>query len=71
MDAAVQVFFSLSLGFGALIAFASYNPINNNIIRDAYIIAITDCLTALFGSMVVFTILGYRQYKSGVLVTEV
>ena len=71
MDAAVQVFFSLSLGFGALIAFASYNPINNNIIRDAYIIAITDCLTALFGSMVVLTILGYRQYKSGVPVTEV
>lgn len=71
MDAATQIFFSLSLGFGALIAFASYNPLHNNIIRDAYIVVLTDCLTAVFGGMVVFSILGHRHYVTGVPVDKV
>eukprot|EP00794_Sanderia_malayensis_P007381 gene7381-8200_t len=71
MDAATQIFFSLSLGFGALIAFASYNPPHNNLIRDAYIVVITDCMTAVFGGVVVFSILGYRHHMTGNSVTEV
>ncbi len=71
MDAATQIFFSLSLGFGALIAFASYNPLHNNMMRDAYIVVITDCLTAVFGGVVVFSILGYRHHMTGIAVTEV
>ena len=71
LDAATQIFFSLSLGFGALVAFASYNPINNNIIRDSYIIVLTDCATAVFGGVVVFSILGFREHVTGIPVTEV
>ena len=71
MDAATQIFFSLSLGFGALIAFASYNPMHNNIMRDAYIVVIADCLTAVFGGVVIFSILGHRHYVTGIPVEEV
>ena len=71
MDAATQIFFSLSLGFGALIAFASYNPLKNNIMRDAYIVVLTDCFTAVFGGIVIFAILGHRRHQTGVHVTKV
>ncbi|XP_065058628.1 sodium-dependent neutral amino acid transporter B(0)AT1-like [Rhopilema esculentum] len=71
MDAATQIFFSLSLGFGALIAFASYNPVHNNMMRDAYIVVISDCLTAVLGGVVIFSILGHRHYLTGIPVEKV
>ena len=71
MDAAAQVFFSLSLGFGALIAYASCNPMDNKLMRDAYIIVIADSMTAVFGGVVIFSILGHRQYITGVPVDQV
>ena len=71
MDAATQIFFSLSLGFGALIAFASYNPLHNNIMRDAYIVVLMDCGTAVFGGIVVFSILGHRHHITGIPVDQV
>jgi len=71
MDAAAQVFFSLSLGFGALIAYASCNPMDNKLMRDAYIIVIADSMTAVFGGVVIFSILGHRQYITGVPVDQI
>lgn len=70
-DAATQMFFTLSLGFGALIAFASYMPIHNQVMRDAYTVVFVNCGTSLFAGIVVFSILGYREHITGIPVTEV
>jgi len=66
MDAATQMFFTLSLGFGALIAFASYMPERNNCVRDAYTVVLINCGTSLFAGIVVFSILGHREFKTGI-----
>jgi len=71
MDAATQIFFTLSLGFGALIAFASYNDVKNNVMNDAYTVVFVNCGTSIFAGVVVFSILGYREVKTGFDATKV
>ena len=71
LDAATQMFFTLSLGFGALVAFASYMPVKNNIMKDAYTVVFINCGTSLFAGVVVFSILGHRELKTGLSATEV
>ena len=70
-DAATQMFFTLSLGFGALVAFASYMPIHNQVMRDAYTVVFINCGTSIFAGIVVFSILGYRESVTGIPVTKV
>jgi len=60
LEAAAQIFFSLSLAFGGLIAYASYNDEKNNTLQDALIISFTNCATSILAGTVIFSILGYR-----------
>uniref|UniRef100_UPI00398E43AB sodium- and chloride-dependent transporter XTRP3A-like isoform X2 n=1 Tax=Pristiophorus japonicus TaxID=55135 RepID=UPI00398E43AB len=60
IDAATQIFYSLGLGFGSLIAFASYNQTNNNCEKQAVIIALINSLTSIFASVVTFSIYGFK-----------
>ncbi|TRY91192.1 hypothetical protein DNTS_013738 [Danionella cerebrum] len=60
LDAATQIFFSLSLAFGGLIAFSSYNPKKNNCERDALVIGIINSITSLYASIPIFSILGFK-----------
>lgn len=58
-----QVFFSLSIGFGALIAYASFLPRKAEINNSAMITALGDCGTSFFAGMVVFSIIGFLAFS--------
>lgn len=71
MAAYGQIFFTLTLGFGVMIAYASYLPKRTNIIRNAYITSIVNCLYSFFVGFAIFSVLGYLAYKSGLPIGEV
>lgn len=60
LEAGTQIFFSLGLAFGGLIAFSSYNPVNNNCYRDALMVSLTNCFTSMFAGIVVFSVIGFK-----------
>ncbi|KAM6974334.1 inactive sodium-dependent neutral amino acid transporter B(0)AT3 [Tautogolabrus adspersus] len=60
LDAATQIFFSLSVAFGGLIAFSSYNEERNNCERDAVLVGIINSATSLYASISIFSILGFK-----------
>lgn len=71
MDAFSQIFFTLSLGFGIMIAYASYLPKKSEIVRDSLIISGVNCLFSLFAGIGVFAVLGYMATATSVPVNEV
>lgn len=58
-----QTFFSLSLGFGIMIAYASYLPKDVNIARNAVIAACLDGGFALLAGSLVFAVLGFMAHQ--------
>lgn len=71
VQAAGQIFFSLSIGFGGLITYGSYNKFNNNCEKDTYIVSLINCGTSLFAGFVIFTMMGFMADKLGVPVDSV
>lgn len=70
-DAFGQIFFSLSLGFGIMIAYASYLPKRSNLVRNAFLTAVINCGYSLFAGFAVFGVLGYMAHSQGTTVDEV
>ncbi|XP_051173790.1 sodium- and chloride-dependent glycine transporter 1-like [Leptopilina boulardi] len=70
-DAAIQIFFSLGPGWGGIVNMASYNPFKNNNRMDSIFVPILNCGTSIFAGFVVFSILGFMSYKTGLPVSSV
>jgi len=64
MDAFSQIFFSLSLGFGVILAYASYLPKKSRIVRDSFAISIFNCMFSVFAGFGVFSVLGYMSHST-------
>ena len=65
-----QVFFSLTLGFGVLIAYASYRAKHEEINNSAFITSMANCGYSFFAGFAVFSIVGYIAGMQGVPVPE-
>lgn len=66
-----QIFFTLSLAFGIMIAYASYLPKKSEIVRDSLAISGINCLFSLFAGVGVFSVLGYMAHTTAQPVADV
>jgi NSS family neurotransmitter:Na+ symporter len=71
IDAYSQIFFTLSLGFGIMIAYASYLPEKANITGNALLTAIINSGYSLFSGIAVFAVLGFMAGASGKPLSDV
>ncbi|MDP8266936.1 MAG: sodium-dependent transporter [Candidatus Aceula meridiana] len=71
IDAFSQIFFTLSLGFGIMMTYASYLPRKVNIVKDALTISVGNCLFSFISGFAVFGVLGYMATTTGKPVSEV
>lgn len=71
IDAYSQIFFTLSLGFGIMIAYASYLPKKANITRHALLTAFVNSGFSIFAGFAVFAVLGFMAASEGKPITEV
>lgn len=71
IDAFSQIFFTLSLGFGIMIAYASYLPQRSDITKNAYLTAVINCSYSLFAGFAVFSVLGFMAKAQGKAVADV
>ncbi|RKY95930.1 MAG: sodium-dependent transporter, partial [Candidatus Hydrothermota bacterium] len=66
-----QVFFSLSVGFGIMIAYASFLPPGSDVLNNAFLVAFSDAATAYVSGFAVFSALGYYARMLGTTVDKV
>ena len=64
IDAFSQIFFTLSLGFGIMITYASYLPRKSDIVLNSYFISVLNCLFSFFAGFAVFSTIGYMAYQT-------
>ncbi len=71
IDAFSQIFFTLSLGFGIMIAYASYLPRRSEIVKDSFTISLVNCLFSVFAGVGIFSVLGYMASATSQSVSKV
>jgi len=69
--AASQIFFTMSVGMGIMIAYSSFNKSKMGISKNSFITALFDSGVSIFAGFVVFAVLGYMAYASGSDVSSV
>ncbi|CAF1036240.1 unnamed protein product [Rotaria sordida] len=63
--AASQVFFSLGISFGSLMAYSASNKFHNNFFKQMCIVVFCDCLTGVFAGFAVFATIGFLAKSLG------
>ncbi|MCD6460812.1 sodium-dependent transporter [bacterium] len=66
-----QIFFTLSLGFGIMITYASYLPRKTNIFSNALLTSIINCLFSFIAGFAVFSVIGFMSVQKGLPIKEV
>lgn len=66
-----QIFYSLSICFGVMMAYSSYLPKKTDIVNNAFITGFGNCSFSLLAGIGVFSILGFMAHSNGVGVEEV
>jgi len=59
VNAASQVYNSIGIGFGSLIAFSSFNRNSSTLIRDTLLIGLVNSFTSIFAGFIIFSVLGH------------
>jgi len=70
VKAGEQVFFSLGIGWGTHVTFASYNHKNHNFLYDVYWVPIINAFTSFFAGFSVFGTLGYLSHVNKIPISE-
>jgi solute carrier family 6 GABA transporter-like protein 6/8/11/12/13 len=71
VNAASQVFNSVGIAFGSLIAFSSYNKFQGPVLRDTLIVTLVDAGVSLLCGVAVFAVLGNLAHEQGAPVHSV
>lgn len=66
-----QVFFTLRLAFGVMVAYASYLPRKSDITNNALITVFANCGISFLAGFAVFGTMGYMAFTKGALIKEV
>lgn len=66
-----QIFYSLSICFGVMMAYSSYLPKKTDIVNNAFITGFGNCSFSVLSGIAVFGVLGYMAAQQGVTVDKV
>lgn len=70
-DAVSQAFFSMNIGLGATIMYASYNKSKERIVQSGLLVALGDSLVSLVAGFAMFGTLGWMAHSQGVAIADV
>ncbi|MGM0440924.1 MAG: sodium-dependent transporter [Elusimicrobiota bacterium] len=71
IDAFSQIFFTLSIGFGIMIAYSSYLPPETDLTGSAIVASVSNCIYSIIVGFAVFGTLGYMAAQQGVPIEDV
>lgn len=71
IDAFSQIFFTLSIGFGIMVAYGSYLPRETDIPTSAFFAAMGNCVFSVFAGLAVFAAIGMLAHQQDLDLTEI